>query len=169
LTGEGRSTAQLKSAITALLVVLADQITKLAIVASFQRGEQVDVLGSVLRLGHSRNSGAVFGIMRGSGNYFAVFSLVASAVVIVVICLARTSSTLVKIALGLVLGGALGNLIDRIRLGAVVDFIDVGVNSVRWPSFNIADLAITVGVITLIICCLRPGKKCGCESEGVAL
>lgn len=159
----------MKSAIVAFLVILADQMTKLAVVASFQRGEQFDVLGSVLRLGHARNSGAVFGIMRGSGNYFAVFSVIAAVAIIVVICLARTSSTLVKVALGLVLGGALGNLIDRIRLGAVVDFIDVGVNSVRWPSFNIADLAITVGVVTLIISCLRPGKKCGCESEGVAL
>jgi signal peptidase II len=159
----------LKSVVTALLVILADQATKLAIVASFQRGEQVDVLGSILRLGHARNSGAVFGILRSSGNYFAVFSLVAAAAIVVVIFLARTSSTLIKIALGLVLGGALGNLIDRIRLGAVVDFIDLGVNGVRWPSFNVADLAITVGVITLIISCLRPGKKCGYESEGVAL
>lgn len=157
------------SAITALLVVLVDQATKLAIVANFERGEQTDVLGSVLRLGHARNSGAVFGIMRGSGNYFAVFSVVASAAIVAVIFLVRPASVRVRVALGLVLGGALGNLIDRIRLGAVVDFIDLGINALRWPSFNVADLAITAGVITLIISCLRPGKRCGCESEGVAL
>ena len=159
----------MKSVVTALLVILADQATKLAIVANFNRGEQVDVLGSVLRLGHARNSGAVFGILRDSGDYFAVFSLVAAAVIGVVIYLARKSPGRIKLALGLVLGGALGNLIDRVRLGAVVDFIDIGVNELRWPSFNIADLAITLGVITLIISCLRPGKKCGCESEPVAL
>lgn len=159
----------MKSIVTALLVIIADQATKVAIVANFPRGEQTDVLGSVLRLGHARNSGAVFGILRDSGSWFAVFSLVAAAVIAVVIYLARNSSGLIKVALGLVLGGALGNLVDRIRLGAVVDFIDIGVNELRWPSFNIADLAITVGVITLIVSCLRPGRKCGCESEGVAL
>ena len=159
----------MKSVLTALLVILADQATKLAIVANFDRGEEIEVLGSLLRLGHARNSGAVFGILKGSGDYFAVFSLIAAAVIAVVIYLARKSPAAVKVALGLVLGGALGNLVDRIRLGAVVDFIDIGINAVRWPSFNIADLAITVGVITLIIKCLRPGRKCGCESEGAAL
>lgn len=157
----------MKSAITAVLVVLIDQITKLAIVARFHRGEEVDLVGSFLRLGHARNSGAVFGILRGSGNYFAAFSVVAVAVVGVVIYFAGQSPTRTKIALGLVLGGALGNLIDRLRMGSVVDFIDIGVgDSVRWPSFNVADLAITIGVILLVVTCLRPAKpKCSCGDQ----
>ena len=153
----------MKAALAALLVVAADQLTKLAIVSRFARGEEIDVLGSVLRLGHARNSGAVFGILRGAGQYFAVMSVLAAAIIVLVIYLARDSSALVKIGLGLVLGGAIGNLIDRIRYGAVVDFIDIGINdSVRWPSFNVADLAITVGVVILILFCLRPARRaCG--------
>lgn len=153
----------MKAALAALLVVAADQLTKLAIVSRFARGEEIDVLGSVLRLGHARNSGAVFGILKGAGQYFAVMSVLAAAIIVLVIYLARDSSALVKIGLGLVLGGAIGNLIDRIRYGAVVDFIDIGINdSVRWPSFNVADLAITVGVVILILFCLRPARRaCG--------
>jgi signal peptidase II len=151
-----------KSVITAVLVVLVDQVTKLIVVAEFARGDQMDVLGSLLRLGHARNSGAVFGILRGSGGYFAAFSVIAAAIVSVVIYFARQSGTWTKVALGLVLGGALGNLIDRLRMGSVVDFIDIGVSeSVRWPSFNVADLAITAGVVILVAGCLRPAKpKC---------
>ncbi|MFZ1947949.1 MAG: signal peptidase II [bacterium] len=157
----------MKSAITAVLVILVDQITKLAIVARFSRGEEIDLLGSFLRLGHARNSGAVFGILRGSGNYFAAFSVVAAVIVGVVVYFARQSPARTKIALGLVLGGALGNLVDRLRLGSVVDFIDIGVGeSVRWPSFNVADLAITVGVIMLVAASLRPAKpRCSCSGQ----
>lgn len=153
------------AAITALVVVLADQVTKLAIVARFQRGEEIDVLGHVLRVGHARNSGAVFGIMRGAGNYFAVFSFVAAAIVVVIMYLARKASPPVRIGLGLVLGGAVGNLIDRLRYGAVVDFIDIGAtDAIRWPSFNVADLAITIGVVMLILASLRPAKQ-GCSGD----
>ncbi len=155
----------MKSAVLAAGVVLADQITKLAIVRAFARGAEVDVLGKYLRLGHARNSGAVFGIMRGSGQYFTVFSIVAAVVIVVVLFLARQASTRVKVALGLVLGGAVGNLIDRLRFGAVVDFIDIGVNDrVRWPAFNIADLAITIGVILLIAGSLKSTRR-GCPDD----
>lgn len=147
------------AAIAALAVVIADQVTKLAVVARFQRGQEIEVLGDVLRVGHARNSGAVFGIMKGSADYFAVFSFVAVAVVVVIIYLARKASSPVRIGLGLVLGGALGNLIDRLRYGAVVDFIDIGATeTIRWPSFNVADLAITTGVVMLILASLRPAK-----------
>jgi signal peptidase II len=156
----------LRSALTAAIVILADQVTKLAVVASFQRGEGIDVLGRFLKLGHARNSGAVFGIMRGSGNYFTIFSILAALIITVVIYLARRSGVWVRIALGLVLGGAVGNLIDRLRLGAVVDFIDIGVSdTIRWPSFNVADLAITVGVIALIVGTMKSDRKLEGDSQ----
>ncbi|MFH1221193.1 MAG: signal peptidase II [Candidatus Eisenbacteria bacterium] len=156
------------SLIAAIAVVLADQITKLAIVSTFARGEQTDILGAFFRLGHARNSGAVFGIMRGLGRYFTVFSIVAAAVIIVVIFLARQAQRRVRVGLGLVLGGALGNLIDRLHYGAVIDFIDIGANdAVRWPSFNIADLAITVGVALLVVSSFKPGTQhCQDDSQG---
>ena len=98
------------------------------------------------RIGHAQNSGAVFGIMKGSGDFFTVFSIVAAAADRRGDLPCPQAPARSRSALGLVLGGAVGNLIDRLRLGAVVDFIDIGVNDrIRWPSFNVADLAITVG------------------------
>lgn len=155
-------------AVTALAVVVLDQITKLAIVHAFSRGEQVSVLGTVLMLGHAQNSGAVFGIMKGGARFLTVFSVVAAAAMVVALYLARRASWSIKIGLSLVLGGAVGNLIDRLRLGAVVDFIDIGVNDrIRWPSFNVADLAITVGIILLLASSLRPSRShCSAGDQG---
>ena len=121
-----------------------------------------------MRLGHARNSGAVFGIMKGSGAYFTVFSIVAAAVIVAVLVLVKGMSRRVQLGLGFILGGAIGNLIDRLRFGAVVDFIDIGVGErLRWPSFNVADLAITVGVIIIIAKALRTPSPCpGADPSG---
>ena len=154
----------MQSAIVAILIVVIDQATKLIVVRSLALCERTDLVGNILRITHIRNSGAVFGTMRWAGSYFTLFSIVAGAALIVVIFLARKSSMLVRTALGLVLGGAVGNLIDRLRYGAVVDFMDVGVSEkVRWPCFNVADLAITVGVILLIVNTLRSPKPSTAE------
>jgi signal peptidase II len=141
-----------QSIIVAALVVLADQATKSAITKHLGICERIDVWGSILRITHIRNTGAVFGIMKGAGTYFTFFSIVAAVVLVVSLFFARKASRMVRVSLGLVLGGAVGNLIDRLRFGAVVDFMDVGINeAIRWPCFNVADLAITVGVILLVI------------------
>jgi signal peptidase II len=158
------------AAATALVVVVLDQITKAAIVGAFARGEQVSVLGKVLRIGHAQNTGAVFGIMKGAGRFFTIFSIVAAVVLVAAILLARRVPARVRVGLGLVLGGALGNLIDRLRLGAVVDFIDIGVSDgIRWPSFNVADLAITAGIVLLLAASLRPTRpQCSPGDQGRA-
>jgi signal peptidase II len=136
----------------AIATVVLDQVTKAAVVGGMHLNERVPVMGTFLRLTYIRNSGAVFGMMRGAGTYFTFFSVIAAAVLMVVLFIAKRSSTLVRVSLGMVLGGAVGNLIDRLRYGAVVDFLDVGISdSVRWPCFNVADSAITVGVLLLII------------------
>lgn len=140
------------SAAVAVATVLLDQATKIAVARNLSICERIPVLGSVLRLTHIRNSGAVFGMMRGAGAYFTFFSVVAAVVLVVVLFFSRRASMLVRVSLGLVLGGAVGNLIDRLRFGAVVDFIDVGIGeTARWPCFNVADSAITIGVILLIV------------------
>ena len=141
--------------VVALVVIAADQLAKMAVVDRIALCERVPVLGSLLRLTNISNSGAVFGVMKGAGSYFTLFSVVAGLALVVAIFFARKSTRLVKISLGLVLGGAMGNLVDRLRFGAVVDFIDVGIRGARWPCFNIADAAITVGVILLIYNALR--------------
>jgi signal peptidase II len=144
------------SILIACIVIVADQITKYIVTHSVPAGGRVDVLAPFLRISHIRNPGAIFGVMKSSGGYFTVFSLIAAVVLMVVLFMSRRARGLVKVGLGLILGGAVGNLIDRLRLGAVVDFMDVGLSgSVRWPSFNVADLAITVGVIFIAICSLR--------------
>lgn len=150
----------MRSLLTAALVVLIDQTTKLAIVRNLPILDRRPVWGSILKITHIRNSGAVFGMMKGAGAYFTFFSIVAAGILIAVLFFSRKASTAVKVALGLVLGGAIGNLIDRLRYKAVVDFIDIGINeSVRWPCFNVADLAITVGVALLVLKSLRsPGQ-----------
>jgi signal peptidase II len=144
------------SAVVAAITVLLDQVTKNAVARNLGLCERVPVLGSILRLTHIRNSGAVFGMMRGAGAYFTFFSVVAAVVLIAVLFFSRRASMLVRISLGLVLGGAVGNLIDRLRFGAVVDFIDIGIGeTARWPCFNVADTAITVGVILLVLNSLK--------------
>lgn len=144
------------SVLVACAIVLVDQVTKYIVICSVPQGTRIGVLGVALRISHIRNSGAIFGVMRSSGGYFTVFSLVAAIVLVVVLLLSRKARGLVKVGMGLVLGGAIGNLIDRLRLGAVVDFVDIGVSdTVRWPSFNVADLAITLGVIFIVVCSLR--------------
>jgi signal peptidase II len=149
-----------QSLIVAGIVVLLDQVTKSIIAKNIAICERLDVWGNVLRITHIRNTGAVFGIMKGAGTYFTVFSIVAAGVLIVALFIARRSSRLVRVSLGLVLGGAVGNLIDRLRFGAVVDFMDVGINEgMRWPCFNAADLAITVGVILLVGNSLRSHQQ----------
>jgi len=152
------------SIVVACAVVLLDQVTKRLVAASVPPGGRIDVIGDALRITHIRNTGAIFGIMKGSGGYLTIFSLVAAVVLVVALLLARKAVGLAKVALGLILGGAVGNLIDRVRLGAVIDFIDMGAgDAVRWPSFNVADLAITVGVVFMVVCSLRSGSGSALE------
>jgi lipoprotein signal peptidase len=94
-----------------------------------------------------------FGLFNGGGGLNALlFSLVAAAIVVVLIYwLSRVESSLLAVAIGLVIGGAIGNVIDRLRFGAVVDFLDFHVGSWHWPAFNIADSAICVGVAVMLL------------------
>ncbi len=159
----------MESALIASLVIFVDQVTKFAITRALFVGERVEVISGILRLTHVRNSGAIFGILKGSSTYLTIFSVAATIFLIGVIYLARRTSALMKFSLGLLLGGAVGNLIDRLRLGEVVDFIDIGVGSLRWPSFNIADAAVTVGVLLILFQTLAtPREKVheGADLEG---
>lgn len=129
----------------------ADQLSKACIVANLAVGESL-LETKLLQIVHVRNSGAIFGLF--PGHTFAL--IIASSVFIAVLLfyvffMARHfpsfNNMLSKTALGLILGGAIGNLIDRVRLGQVTDFIDFRV----WPAFNVADSAVTVGAIIFAI------------------
>ncbi len=133
-------------ALTALVVVGLDQLTKHLVVSKLGEGDVIHVIDNVLTLHLTLNSGGAFGIGRGLPGFFLAASI---AVVALVIVLARRiDDPRWLIPLGLVLGGGLGNLVDRVfrsTEGRVVDFIDLQV----WPVFNVADSAIVIGVLTL--------------------
>ena len=132
----------------ALLIVAADQLSKIWI-RSYPEGQAIFETG-FFRIIHTHNTGAAFGLFQGHSFALTVVALVTIAVILLyALFIYRRfpilDNRLGKSALGLVLGGAVGNLIDRLRFGYVTDFIDFGV----WPAFNIADSAVTVGVIML--------------------
>lgn len=126
-------------------VVVLDQVAKAAIEANLVPGEQVDVLGPLgLTLTHNR--GVAFGLASGGGGVLVALTLV--ALLFVGVLFARNPARPgMWIAVGLLAGGALGNLVDRVRAGAVTDYVDV----LSWPPFNLADMAITLGVVVLAL------------------
>jgi len=137
---------------TALVIAALDQVVKRVVVNAMEMGQSIDVVDSFVRLTRTSNTGGAFGLLRGRGNWFIVVSVVAAlAIAALSRQIARVGRRVERLAFGLILGGAVGNLIDRIRLGAVIDFIDVGGSGYRWPAFNVADSAITIGVTLLAI------------------
>jgi signal peptidase II len=126
------------------LTVLVDQATKAIAVASVERGEQINVfLG--LDMTYVRNEGVAFGALSGGGPVLVV--VISAALAGLLAFFVRNSNVrLLWLPVGLILGGALGNLADRAREGAVIDFID----PIAWPAFNLADAAIVVGVVGLL-------------------
>ena len=136
-------------ALCAAFVLAFDQVTKEAVSSRLLLSEPVPVLGDFVRLTLVHNTGAAFGLFPGSRLPFIVVSLLAIAVVLYLVTREAYRGLPQRVLLGCILGGAIGNLVDRVRLGWVVDFIDVGLGSARWPVFNVADSAVTVGVILL--------------------
>lgn len=143
-------------------IIALDLLTKQWVVQAFSYGDSLP-LTSFFNLVRAHNSGAAFSFLAGAGGWQRLFFIaVASIASAVIIYLLRKHhrETLFSLSLSLVLGGALGNLIDRIRWGYVVDFLDFFYGSYHWPAFNVADMAITGGVMLLIMDGLRkPGGK----------
>jgi signal peptidase II len=140
---------------TAIAVVVLDQLTKAGVLGFFTGylpGPQQKIT-SFFNIVLIHNRGMSFGLFNyGGGLNALLFSLVAAAIVTVLIYwLSRVDSSLLAVAIGLIIGGAIGNVIDRIRLGAVVDFLDFHVGSWHWPAFNVADSAICIGVAVMLL------------------
>jgi signal peptidase II len=136
--------AWVRAAAVFAFVLASDQIVKALVTSSLQRGEERDLVAGV-KLVNVRNNGVAFGQLQNGGTIVA--AVIAVAVVALLVYFARNGSKrLVWLATGLLLGGALGNIVDRLREGAVIDFVKLP----HWPAFNVADSAITVGVIVLL-------------------
>jgi signal peptidase II len=133
-----------RAAATALAVAALDQGTKQAVVHSLARGQSNNVfLG--LDLTNARNTGVAFGALQGGGIVVGVLIGLSLTALLVYFAL-NAATPWLWLAVGLILGGAVGNLVDRIRIGAVIDFID----PVAWPAFNLADASIVIGVLVLL-------------------
>jgi len=136
-------------------VLVIDQLSKAAITANLAPSQSVDVLGSWLRIVYWTNSGILFGMLPQSAPAFAIVS--AAVVGLIVLYHAKAGRGLViTIALGLLMGGALGNLIDRLHYGAVVDWVDMGVGGWRFWTYNFGDAAITMAILLLIVLSVFP-------------
>ena len=148
----------LRATLIAVGVVLLDQLTKAWIVTVLPYGAEREIVPGLFRLVHTRNRGIAFGLLGGTGAIVQVLLLVAVVAIIVFVTRQLRGSGqggLAGIGLSLVLGGAVGNLIDRVVRGEVVDFLDAYLRfsgaEYHWPSFNVADSAISVGAVLVIL------------------
>ena len=146
--------------VIALLVILLDQMTKAWILASLRLHEGFAVIGGLFNIVHVRNPGAAFGFLAGTPPLFRYVFFIAVTVAAILLIfhylrVSRIQESSLILALALILAGAVGNLIDRVRFGEVVDFLDVYVGSHHWPAFNVADSAISVGAAILVLALLR--------------
>jgi signal peptidase II len=144
-------------------IVVADQITKAMLVAAIDLHESVTVVPGLVNLTHVRNTGAAFGVFNAVDCPYksAVITVIAFGALLAIGVYAgrfASETLLSRLGLGLVLAGAVGNLIDRARLGYVVDFVDVHYKGWHFWAFNVADAAITVGAIALVLDMLGAGR-----------
>ena len=139
----------------AVMVVVLDRVTKWLVAANITLHDSIAVLPGFFRLTHVQNSGAAFGLFAESSSEWKVaililFSVLALAVVSALLWKNSHSMTTTGVGLSLILGGAIGNLYDRLLAGHVVDFFDFYLGGYHWPAFNIADSAIVIGALLLV-------------------
>jgi signal peptidase II len=163
MSEEGQATGGIgKSALvllTALGILVADQVSKGLVVANVALGERVNVIGDLVQVWHAQNRGASFSLLQGASILFLVVSVVSVAMVAYFHRSLRQRGWWVHLVLGVILGGTLGNFVDRLRQGYVTDWLSVGVGDLRWPTFNVADssLVVGIGVLVLYLLIANPG------------
>jgi len=151
--------------VVAAFIIVLDRVTKLWIIRHILPGHGIVVIPKVFRLTHVLNTGAAFSMFESSAspllvrNLLIAFSIAAVVVVLVLLWRMGRGVSLTAIALALILGGAMGNLYDRIRYAHVVDFLEVHIVHYHWPDFNVADSAIVVGACLLLLEMLRPQRS----------
>jgi signal peptidase II len=152
------------AALMTVVMFLADQWTKGLVLAHFRLGESVEVIPGFFSLTSVRNRGGAFGLLadlpEGYGQaFFVVFAVLTVAFLVWMLRGTPREDLSQRIALTAVIGGAIGNLVDRILYGEVVDFLDVYVGDWHWPAFNLADSYITTGVVLLLWGALREARN----------
>jgi len=137
-------------------IIALDQISKFLVANTVGVHQKINVIGGFLNIVHVRNRGMAFGLLNRpgaeAGSYFLILAtLIAVALMLFWFVRLRNVDSKTTLALSFIIGGAIGNLVDRVRLKEVVDFLDFHVGSYHWPAFNLADSAITIGTIWLLI------------------
>jgi signal peptidase II len=163
--------------IVSLIVILSDQLSKTVVAHYFQIGKSTPVLGNFFKVTYILNPGGVFGSRLGSQNFYTVISVLAIIVTSWFFFKIKAKETWLKLGLCMVLGGAVGNLIDRLRFGEVVDFLDFdffnislppskvlffnfpGFSLDRWPVFNLADSFVLIGIVLIIVQLLKSPRS----------
>ncbi len=135
---------------TAAVIFIADQATKAQVITGIGLNERVGIVGDLVQLWHVRNNGAAFSLFQGGTLLFLVVTVLAVGMIVYFHRQFRGRSPWLQVLLGVILGGTAGNLVDRVRFGYVTDFVSVGVGEVRWPTFNVADSSIVVGIGLLV-------------------
>ncbi|MDN4620557.1 signal peptidase II [Paenibacillus sp. PsM32] len=159
--------------VIAIIAIIVDQLTKYWIATGMERGDQISVIGNFFLITSHRNQGAAFGILQNQRWFFVVITLIVVVAIIWYIQKVKSQpDKLLPVALSLVLGGAIGNFIDRARMGEVVDFLQFNFGSYTFPIFNVADSCIVVGVALIIIDALldmsrQKKQTAGHEEENV--
>lgn len=134
-------------------IVMLDQFTKKIIEKSMFLNQSVEVISNFFNIVYIKNPGAAFGIFANAGDYRVIFLVAVSFVAVIVIAylIGEAKGMPSVIALSMICGGAIGNLIDRAKYGEVTDFLDFYIGSYHWPAFNVADSAITIGVCLMLV------------------
>ena len=150
-----RARRYLALALIGLIVIVVDQATKFSIMQSMRLHESIPIIPNLFSFTYIRNPGAAFGLLAGSSNafrtvFFGVTSLFALALLGTILVRLPEKDWIGQVSIAGILGGAIGNLIDRLRFGEVIDFLDFSIFGYHWPAFNVADSAITIGVGLLI-------------------
>lgn len=143
------------SLIVAIVILIIDQLTKKIITATMNIGDSYEVIPHFLNITSHRNNGAAWGILSGKMAFFYIITVIILIILIVFFIKEAKHNLLMQIAISLLFAGALGNFIDRVLNGEVVDFVDTYIFSYNFPIFNVADSSLTIGVVLVIIALLR--------------
>lgn len=147
------------SLIVAMVILIIDQLTKKIITATMNIGDSYEVIPHFLNITSHRNNGAAWGILSGKMGFFYIITLIILAVLIIFYIKETKYNAFMQVAISLLFAGALGNFIDRLFNGEVVDFIDTNIFGYDFPIFNIADSSLTIGVIFVIIALVKDATK----------
>lgn len=147
------------SLIVAIVILIIDQLTKKIITATMNIGDSYEVIPHFLNITSHRNNGAAWGILSGKMGFFYIITLIILAVLIIFYIKETKYNAFMQVAISLLFAGALGNFIDRLFNGEVVDFIDTNIFGYDFPIFNIADSSLTIGVIFIIIALVKDATK----------